>query len=61
MLHFIGITLPAFGGYRMRFPELFGAPLAISSIILALWLIAKGFVNVPVREDELAGPGLAHP
>lgn len=43
MLHFIGITLPAFGGYQMPFPDLFGAPLALSSIVLSLWLMVKGF------------------
>jgi hypothetical protein len=45
ILHFIGITLPAFGGYHMPYPELFGAPLGVTILLAALWLIAKGFAN----------------
>ncbi len=43
LLHFIGITLPAFGGYQMPAPELFGAPLGFASVVAGLWLLAKGF------------------
>ena len=43
LLQFIGITLPVFGGYRMPFPELFGMPLGVANLMLALWLLAKGF------------------
>jgi hypothetical protein len=49
-LHFVGITLPAFGGYRMPYPDLFGAPLGLASLVVALWLMAKGFASVkPLR------------
>jgi hypothetical protein len=43
MLHFIGITLPAFAGYRMPFPTLFGMPLGFGILALAAWLMARGF------------------
>jgi hypothetical protein len=43
VLHFIGITLPVFAGYRMPFPELFGMPLGLANLVLAVWLMAKGF------------------
>jgi hypothetical protein len=43
MLQITGITLPVFLGYRMPFPELFGMPLALTYVVLALWLMAKGF------------------
>jgi hypothetical protein len=42
VLHFIGITLPAFGGYRMPMPTLFGMPLGVANLMLAAWLMAKG-------------------
>ena len=45
LLHFVGITLPAFGGYPMPYGELFGAPLGLASLVLALWVMAKGFAN----------------
>jgi hypothetical protein len=45
LLHFIGITLPAFGGYRMPYGDLFGAPLGLAAMVLALWLMARGFAN----------------
>jgi hypothetical protein len=45
LLHFIGITLPVFGGYRMPLPELFGAPLGLAILVLALWLALKGFAD----------------
>jgi hypothetical protein len=40
---FIGITLPAFGGYSMPMQTLFGMPLGVATLMLALWLMAKGF------------------
>ncbi len=43
MLHVTGITLPVFLGYRMPFPELFGMPLGLTNLALALWLMVKGF------------------
>ena len=43
VLHFIGITLPVFAGYRMPFPTLFGMPLGLAYLVLAAWLMAKGF------------------
>lgn len=43
VLQFIGITLPTFAGYRMPFPELFGMPLGVTNLALAVWLMAKGF------------------
>lgn len=50
--HFIGITLPAFGGYRMPYPDLFGAPLGVFILLAALWLIAKGFADGAPREVQ---------
>lgn len=43
VLHFIGISLPAFAGYHMPFPELFGMPLGLVNLVLAIWLMVKGF------------------
>jgi hypothetical protein len=43
VLQVIGITLPAFAGYRMPFPELFGMPLGLSNLVLSVWLMVKGF------------------
>lgn len=43
VLHFTGITLPAFGGYSMPFPTLLGMPLGLANLVLAVWLMAKGF------------------
>jgi hypothetical protein len=43
VLQVTGITLPVFAGYRMPFPELFGMPLGLANLILAVWLMAKGF------------------
>ena len=43
ILQIIGITLPAFGGYRMPYQALFGMPLGVANLMLALWLMAKGF------------------
>jgi hypothetical protein len=41
MLHFTGIPLPLFLGYRSV--TLMGATMGLSHIALALWLMAKGF------------------
>lgn len=43
VLQFIGITLPVFGGYSMGFPAIFGMPLGVANLMLAGWLMAKGF------------------
>ncbi|RPJ79311.1 MAG: DUF4386 family protein [Acidobacteria bacterium] len=43
VLHTIGITLPVFTGYRMVFPELFGMPLALAILSIAVWLLTRGF------------------
>ncbi|MHB8911610.1 MAG: DUF4386 domain-containing protein [Lysobacter sp.] len=51
VLHFTGITLPAFAGYRMPFPELFGMPLGLANLVLAAWLMTKGF------KEPYATPG----
>lgn len=53
VLQFTGITLPAFGGYRMPSPEFFGMPLGLINLALAVWLMAKGFRDPP------ATPGAA--
>ncbi len=49
LMQFIGITLPAFGGYSMPMQTLFGMPLGVANLMLALWLLAKGF-----REPDAA-------
>ncbi|MBI2568125.1 MAG: DUF4386 domain-containing protein [Candidatus Schekmanbacteria bacterium] len=43
VLHFTGITLPVLAGYSMPFPELFGMPMGLANLVLAVWLMAKGF------------------
>lgn len=43
VLHFVGITLPVFAGYRMPYPMLFGMPLGFGILAIAVWLLAKGF------------------
>jgi len=48
MLHFTGITLPLFLGYRTV--TLMGATMALSHVAVALWLIVKGFAEPPVVE-----------
>jgi hypothetical protein len=50
LLHFIGITLPAFGGYHMPYPDLFGASLGLATLLVALWLIARGFADVAPQQ-----------
>lgn len=52
LLHFIGIILPAFGGYRMPYPDLFGAPLGLVTLVLALWLMVRGFADGVSRKTE---------
>ncbi len=52
VIHFSGITLPVFAGYRMPFPELFGMPLGLVNLVLAVWLMAKGF------KEPYATPGV---
>jgi hypothetical protein len=42
LLQLSGITLPQFVGYSVRFPELFGIPLGLSYLSLALWLMIRG-------------------
>ena len=48
MLHFTGITLPLFLGYRSV--TLMGATMALSHVAVALWLLAKGFAEPPLCE-----------
>lgn len=43
VLHFVGITLPAFAGYLMPQAMLFGMPLGVATLAAAGWLMAKGF------------------
>ena len=43
MLQVTGITLPVLVGYRMPHPVLFGMPLGVANLALALWLMARGF------------------
>ena len=51
MLHFTGITLPLFLGYRSV--TLMGATMALSHVAVALWLLAKGFAEPPVVEPGI--------
>jgi hypothetical protein len=43
VLHFSGITLPAFAGYSLPYAAIFGIPLALADALLAVWLVARGF------------------
>lgn len=52
LIHFFGIVLPAFGGYRMPFAEAFGAPLALAIVAVALWMLAKGLRDVGYRRPQ---------
>jgi len=52
LLHFTGIILPAFGGYEMPYSDLFGAPLGLASLILALRLMARGFADSEPRSAQ---------
>ena len=58
-LQFIGITLPAFGGYRMPLPDLFGMPLGLATLAIALWLIVKGFADVASADASPSPPARA--
>ncbi len=49
MLHFTGITLPLFLGYRSV--TLMGATMALSHLALVLWLVTKGFAEPPVGAE----------
>ncbi len=51
VLQVIGITLPEFAGYRMPFREFAGMPLGLTNLVLAVWLMAKGF------EEPYPSPG----
>lgn len=58
VLHFIGITLPVFAGYRMPFPMLYGMPLAFGILATAAWLIANGYREPNARAGTAeAAPG----
>lgn len=50
LLHFIGITLPVFAGYRMPSPDLFGMPLGLAILLLSGWLLVRGFDQRPSLE-----------
>jgi hypothetical protein len=52
VLQFIGITLPTFAGYRMPLPELFGMPLGLVDLAMAVWLMAKGFDDPDAIPDS---------
>jgi len=49
MLHFTGITLPLFLGYRSV--TLMGATMAVSHLALVLWLITRGFEEPPAAAE----------
>ena len=51
LLHFVGIILPAFGGYRMPYQDLFGVPLAVVTVATGFWLMAKGLRDPPAAAD----------
>jgi hypothetical protein len=61
ILQIVGITLPQFLDYHVPSPELFGLPLGITYLALALWLITRGFgersrpVAAKTHEAELSG------
>lgn len=62
-LHFVGITLPVFAGYRMPQPMLFGMPLGVATLAAAVWLMAKGFTASSSASAAAAygvGGGNAH-
>ncbi|TPW12359.1 MAG: hypothetical protein FD129_1478 [bacterium] len=57
-LHFVGITLPIFAGYRMPLPMLFGMPLGVATLAAAIWLMAKGFeASSPALTQAAPGVG----
>lgn len=47
LLHFVGIILPAFGGYQMPYQDLFGAPLGLATLMTGFWLMTKGLRDAP--------------
>ena len=49
-LHFAGITLPEFAGYRLPSGAMWGIPLAIVCAATASWLLFRGFPGLPLRE-----------
>jgi hypothetical protein len=49
ILHFTGITLPLFLGYRSV--TLIGATMAVSHLALVLWLITRGFAEPPAAAE----------
>jgi Domain of unknown function (DUF4386) len=54
MLQVTGVAMPLFG-HDVVFPML--APLGLSLLILAVWLIIKGFrVNPPLESNQAANP-----
>ena len=58
VLHFVGVTLPVFAGYRMPQPMLFGMPLGVATLAAAIWLTWKGFTTSrPASPLAAAGAG----
>lgn len=47
VLHFVGITLPAFAGYQVPQPIVFGMPLGFATLGVAGALFARGFAASP--------------
>lgn len=45
VLHFGGIILPVFAGVTMPYSTLFGIPLALATVLVSGWLLAKGMTN----------------
>ena len=42
LTQFVGITLPAFAGFRMPFQTVLGAPLGLAILTLAGWAMVRG-------------------
>ena len=55
MLHFTGITLPLFLGYRPV--VMMGATMALSHVALAVWLMIKGFGEQLHRAEDAVNVG----
>jgi hypothetical protein len=53
LLQIIGITLPQFIPYPSPAPMLMGLPLGIIYLVLAVWLIVRGFSNQPKSSATL--------
>jgi hypothetical protein len=51
VLQITGITLPQLLDYHVPSPTLFGLPLGLTYLALALWLIAKGFEERQHTDD----------